>query len=55
VVIEADGQPVADFSALLVAVSDKSPGDSIELTIIRDGEQERITVELAPRPSGELP
>jgi hypothetical protein len=24
VVIEADGQPVADFSALLVAVSDKS-------------------------------
>jgi 2-alkenal reductase len=55
VVIEADGQPVDDFSALLVAVSDKSPGDAIELTVLRDGERERVTVELAPRPSGELP
>jgi S1-C subfamily serine protease len=55
VVIEADGQPVADFSALLVKVSDKSPDDVIELTIFRDGERRQIAVELAPRPSGERP
>jgi S1-C subfamily serine protease len=55
VVIEADGQPVDDFSALLVAVSDKSPGDTIELTILRGGERERITVEPSPRPAGEVP
>jgi S1-C subfamily serine protease len=53
VVVEADGGPVSDFSALLVAVSDKRPDDSIELTVLRDGERTAITVELAPRPAGE--
>ena len=55
VVVEADGQPIGDFSALLAAVSNKSPGDTIELTILRNGERERITVELTPRPVGEIP
>jgi S1-C subfamily serine protease len=54
VVVEADGEPVSDFSALLVAVSDKRPDDTIELTILRDGERRQIAVELAPRPEGEL-
>jgi len=53
VVVEADGKPVSDFSALLVAVSDKRPDDSIELTVLRDGARKQITVELAPRPAGE--
>jgi S1-C subfamily serine protease len=52
VVIEADGKPVADFSDLLVDIAFKNPGDVIELTILRDGQRQRVTVELAARPSG---
>jgi S1-C subfamily serine protease len=52
VVIEADGTPVSDFGALLVAVSGKRPDDTIELTVLRDGARRQIAVELAPRPAG---
>jgi len=55
VVIEADGKPVADFSDLLVDIAFKNPGDVIELTILRDGQRQRVTVELAARPSGFSP
>jgi len=51
VVIEADGRPVVDFSDLLVYIAFKSPGDKIELTILRDGARQQVTVILAPRPS----
>lgn len=50
VVIEADGKPVADFSELLVEVAMRTPGDEIELTIIRDGERRQVTVTLGRRP-----
>lgn len=50
IVIEVNGKPVADFSDLLVDVAFESPGDTIELTIIRDGQRREVTVELAPRP-----
>jgi 2-alkenal reductase len=52
VVIEADGQPVANFSDMLVDIAFKNPGDVIELTILRDGQRQRVTVELGARPSG---
>jgi S1-C subfamily serine protease len=51
VVVEADGAPIIDFSALLVAVSGKVPGDTIALTVLRGGERQQIDVALAPRPS----
>jgi 2-alkenal reductase len=54
VVIEAGGKPVADFSALLFEVSERNPGDTITLTILRDGERKQVTVELVPRPAGEV-
>jgi S1-C subfamily serine protease len=53
VIVEADGEPVVDFSALLVAVSGKRPDDTIELTVLRDGERMQVTVQLAPRPTGQ--
>jgi S1-C subfamily serine protease len=53
VVVEADGEAIADFSALLIQVSDKVPGEAIELTLLRDGQRQQITVELEPRPSGD--
>ncbi len=49
VVVEADGKSIHFFSDLLVAVAFKNPGDTIELTIMRDGVRQNIQVELAPR------
>jgi 2-alkenal reductase len=51
VVIAADGEPVDDFNDLLAEVAFKSPGDTVELSIIRDGEVESIEVELEARPA----
>jgi len=50
VVVAADGKSIADFDDLLVAVTSKSPGDTIELTILRDGNEQRVTVTLEARP-----
>lgn len=50
VVIAADGKPIADFSDLLVTVAFKNPGDKMELTILRGGRRQQVTVTLAPRP-----
>jgi len=52
VVVEADGEPVADFTDLLDYVAFQQPGDTIELTILRDGERQQVSVELAARPEG---
>jgi 2-alkenal reductase len=51
VVIEIDDNPVDDFNDLLAEIAFKNPGDIIELTIIRDGEEESVEVELATRPA----
>lgn len=51
VIVEADGKPVTGFSELLVHISSKSPGDKIELTILRDRVRQQVTVTLLPRPS----
>jgi S1-C subfamily serine protease len=51
VVIEADGQPVRNFSDLLYLVALKHPGEVIRLTVLRDGQQQQIDVTLQPRPS----
>jgi len=51
VVIEADGEPIADFADLLVAVAFENVGDTIELTVLRDGQRRQIVVALIPRPS----
>jgi S1-C subfamily serine protease len=50
-VVGANGQPVLDWSDLLSQVTFKNPGDEITLTIIRDGERQEITVNLAARPA----
>jgi S1-C subfamily serine protease len=51
VVVEADGDQVADFSDLLVHTAFQEVGASMQLTIIRDGNRQEVTVELAPRPA----
>jgi 2-alkenal reductase len=50
IVVAADGNPVRDFSALLVYVTYKQPGEQVVLTVMRGGQREEVTVTLAPRP-----
>ncbi|MBS3782978.1 MAG: trypsin-like peptidase domain-containing protein [Anaerolineae bacterium] len=50
VIVEADGQPIEDFTDLLAYVAFKRPGDRVALTVLRDGSREQVTVELAARP-----
>ncbi len=50
IVLEADGQEIQDFTDLLAYVAFRQPGDAVELTILRDGERQQVTVELAARP-----
>jgi 2-alkenal reductase len=51
VVVEADGQAIQDFTDLLAYVAFKRPGDTVTLTILRDGSRQQVTVELAARPA----
>jgi S1-C subfamily serine protease len=50
VVIEADDEPVVDFSDLLARTAFKTPGDTMALTVLRDGQRQQLTVELEARP-----
>jgi 2-alkenal reductase len=55
VIVEANGESaessaIKDFDDLLAYVAFKRPGDTVELTILRDGERQQVTVELAARP-----
>lgn len=46
-----DGQPVSNFDELLsYLITNKSPGDNVVLTVIRDGQTTDITVALEARP-----
>ena len=41
-----DGEPVDGSSELIVAIRSKSPGDTIELTVRRDGSEQTYQVTL---------
>ena len=50
-IIAIDGRPVQVFGDLLAyLITNKSPGDQIILTIIRDNEQKEVTITLGSRP-----
>jgi 2-alkenal reductase len=51
VILGADGEPIGDFTGLLTTVAFKQPGETVELTVLRDGRQRQVTVELAQRPA----
>jgi len=51
IIIAFDGKPVNTFDDLLALLtSNKSPGDTVVLTILRDGQQLDVTVTLGKRP-----
>lgn len=50
-IIAADGRPVRVFGDLLAyLMENKSPGDTLVLTILRDNEQKEVTITLDKRP-----
>jgi 2-alkenal reductase len=50
-IIAFDGKPVPSFEKLLsYLLTTKSPGDTVVLTVLRDGKQMDITVKLGKRP-----
>ena len=51
IIIEIDGQEMVESSDVLIAVRDKKPGDTVEVTVDRDGRTQVITVTLEERPA----
>jgi S1-C subfamily serine protease len=50
VIVEIDGRPLANLDDLLAAIAFSNPGDEMELTVLRDGERQQLTVTLDARP-----
>lgn len=50
VVVRVDDSPVASGVDLAAAIKARKPGDTVELTLVRDGEEERVTVTLGRSP-----
>ncbi|MGH2684101.1 MAG: S1C family serine protease, partial [Actinomycetota bacterium] len=50
VIVAIDGRPIANMSALVVALRRLDPGTTVELTVRRGGEQLAIDVTVAERP-----
>jgi S1-C subfamily serine protease len=51
VIVAVDGDAVADMSDVIAAVDSKQPGDELELTLIRGGDERAVTVTLGDRPA----
>jgi S1-C subfamily serine protease len=51
VIVGVNGEPVNDMQELTVCLETQTTvGDTVELTIIRDGEEQTISLMLAERP-----
>jgi S1-C subfamily serine protease len=55
IVVAVDGRPIENSNDLLVAIAQKNPGETMELTVLRNGEHIQLTATLAPRPTGATP
>lgn len=51
-IIAVDGAATSGSSALIAAIRDKRPGDSVSVTIVRDDERMEFDVVLTDRPDG---
>jgi S1-C subfamily serine protease len=55
VVVSINGKSIGDFNDLVAEIASQNPGDQVDLTIIRNGQQRNVTVQLAPRPENFQP
>ena len=51
VIVELGGQKLQSAADLLDALSNRKPGDSVQLTIVRNGARKQVQVTLSSRPS----
>ena len=51
VIVAVDGDPVQDMGAVISAVDARRPGDELELTVLRGGQERTVKVELTERPA----
>ena len=51
VITSADGQQLQNFDQLLGIIATKAPGDKMQLTVLRNGQQTQVTVTLGQRPA----
>ena len=52
IIVAIDDRPVRQFDDLLIhLVRVKRPGDTVRLTVVRDGTERQVTVPLGERPS----
>lgn len=49
VITSIDGESIADIGQLAVVVSEHNPGDRVEVQLVRDGDEQTLTVELGSR------
>ncbi len=50
IVTELNGEKVSDMEEIVAIVNESEPGDSLELTLLRGGDEKTATVTLADRP-----
>ena len=55
IITEVDGESVDSMEDVIAAVDEKEPGDDLEVTVLRDGDEETVTAELADRPDQATP
>jgi S1-C subfamily serine protease len=55
VIVAVDGEAVSGIEDVIAAVNSHQPGDEVELTVVRDGDERTETVTLADRPANAGP
>jgi S1-C subfamily serine protease len=51
IVVDVDGTPIDGQGALIAAIRDRSPGDTIEIEVLRGGSRLTLTATLTERPA----
>jgi S1-C subfamily serine protease len=55
IITEVEGEPIDSMEDVIAAVEELEPGDDLELTVLREGDEETVTTELADRPDQATP
>ncbi len=50
IITAVEGEKVTEMEEIVAIVNESEPGESLALTLIRDGSEKKVTVTLADRP-----
>jgi S1-C subfamily serine protease len=51
IIVAVDGETVTGMDEVIAAMNSRQPGDQVELTLLRGGDERTVTVELGERPA----